>query len=93
MSDRREEAVGAALALLEEEGEAALTMRRVADRVGVRAPSLHKHLRDRAALEAAVVERGLGDFADAVAAAPASLEGSGTRTATGRSRTRTSTGS
>jgi AcrR family transcriptional regulator len=75
--DRREQAVSAALALLEEEGEAALTMRRVADRVGVRAPSLYKHLPDKAALEVALVEHGLGEFADALAAAPASLEGLG----------------
>src|SRR5262245_20341804 len=75
--DRREQAVEAALALLEEEGEAGLTMRRVGDRIGVRAPSLYKHLPDKAALEVALVERGLGDFADTLAGAPPTLEGLG----------------
>jgi AcrR family transcriptional regulator len=46
--------VAAGRALLEEEGLDAVTMATVASRVGVRAPSLYKHVRDRAALVAAI---------------------------------------
>jgi AcrR family transcriptional regulator len=45
--------VAAGRRLLEEEGPEALTMRRLAERVGIRAPSLYKHLPDKAALAAA----------------------------------------
>lgn len=51
--------------LLEEEGPGALTMRRLADRVGIRAPSLYKHLPDKAALEAAIIATGLEEAAAA----------------------------
>ena len=49
--------------LLEEQGAATLTMRRLAERVGIRAPSLYKHFPDKAALEAAVIATGLEDAA------------------------------
>ncbi len=75
MPDRVEQAIDAALALLEDEGEGAVTMRRIAERVGVRAPSLYKHLPDKAALEVALVERGLEGFAAALAATPDTLDG------------------
>lgn len=55
--------------LLEEEGPASLTMRRLAERVGIRAPSLYKHFPDKAALEAAVIATGLEDAAAAFEAA------------------------
>ena len=55
--------------LLEEEGAATLTMRRLAERVGIRAPSLYKHFPDKAALEAAVIATGLEDAAAVFAAA------------------------
>jgi AcrR family transcriptional regulator len=46
----RTEIVHAARDLIAEHGIDALTMQAVADRVGVRGPSLYKHFRDRAAL-------------------------------------------
>ncbi|GGL32638.1 TetR/AcrR family transcriptional regulator [Planomonospora parontospora] len=57
--------VSAARELLEEEGCDALTMRALADRLGIRAPSLYKHFSDKAAVEAALIERGLMEI-DAV---------------------------
>lgn len=57
--------------LLEEEGPATLTMRRLAEAVGIRAPSLYKHFPDKAALEAAVIATGLDDAAAVFEAAVA----------------------
>jgi AcrR family transcriptional regulator len=64
--------VAAGRQLLEEEGPEALTMRRLAERVGIRAPSLYKHLPDKAALEAAIIATG---FEEAAAAFEAAVEG------------------
>ena len=64
-SARGRELVAAGRRLLEEEGPEALTMRRLADRVGIRAPSLYKHLPDKAALEAAIIATGLEEAAAA----------------------------
>jgi AcrR family transcriptional regulator len=50
----RRELVAIALGLVEAEGAAALTLSAVAQRAGVKAPSLYKHLADRAALLKAV---------------------------------------
>ena len=55
--------VAAGRLLLEQEGPEALTMRRLAERVGIRAPSLYKHLPDKAALEAAIIATGLEEAA------------------------------
>ncbi|WP_217912907.1 TetR/AcrR family transcriptional regulator [Miltoncostaea marina] len=68
-SPRARQIVAAGRALLEEEGPAGLSMRRVAERVGVRAASLYKHLPDKAALEAAIISQGFAELADAFAAA------------------------
>ena len=60
--------------LLEEEGLEALTMRRLAERVGIRAPSLYKHLPDKAALEAAIIATG---FEEAAAAFEQAVDSAG----------------
>jgi AcrR family transcriptional regulator len=56
---RRQEIVAAARQILEQYGADALTMRRLADAVGIRAPSLYKHFPDKAAVELALVQIGL----------------------------------
>jgi AcrR family transcriptional regulator len=70
--------VAAGRQLLEEEGLEALTMRRLAERVGIRAPSLYKHLPDKAALEAAIIATGFEEAAAAFEqAVDRASEGSG----------------
>jgi AcrR family transcriptional regulator len=64
-SARAREIVVAARELLDEEGPDALTMRRLAERLGIRAPSLYKHLSGKDELEAAVISEG---FTEAAAA-------------------------
>lgn len=59
-----EEVVAAACVLLEEAGPVGLTMQAVAERVGVRAPSLYKRFRDRDALLVAVAEVSLHGLAE-----------------------------
>lgn len=59
-ADRREQILDSAERIIEAEGIEALTMRRLGDEVGMRAPSLYKHWRDKAALLAALQERALG---------------------------------
>ena len=54
--------------LLETEGPAALTMRRIAAELGIQAPSLYKHYADKRALEAAVIAVALADFGEAMKA-------------------------
>jgi AcrR family transcriptional regulator len=55
-SARTQQIVDAAFAILDREGAEALTMRRLGDDLGIRAPSLYKHLPDKAHLEAALIE-------------------------------------
>ena len=62
-SARAEEVVAAARRLLEDEGAGALTMRRLGEQLGIKAPSLYKHLPDKAALEAAIIATGLEEAA------------------------------
>lgn len=69
LSPRARQIVAAARELLEQEGAAALTMRRLADRLGIRAPSLYKHLPDKAAVEAAIIATGFEDTAAVLEAA------------------------
>ena len=68
-SARAREVVAAARRLLEEEGAGALTMRRLAERLGIQAPSLYKHLPDKTALEAAIIATGMEEAAAAFEAA------------------------
>jgi len=63
-SPRTRQIVIAARELLEQEGIEGLSMRRIAERVGIRAPSLYKHLPDKRALEAALISDGLAEWAD-----------------------------
>jgi AcrR family transcriptional regulator len=63
LSPRAREIVDAARELLEEEGADALSMRRLADRLGIRAPSIYKHLPDKQALESALISTGFEELA------------------------------
>lgn len=65
-SPRVQEIADAARTLLESEGPEALTMRRVADALGIRAPSLYKHLPGKSSLEALLVEDGLRETGEAL---------------------------
>jgi AcrR family transcriptional regulator len=65
-SARAAEVVGAARRILEAEGADALTMRRLADEVGIRAPSLYKHLADKAAIESALIEEAFAELGAAL---------------------------
>jgi AcrR family transcriptional regulator len=58
------ETVAAARRLLEDDGPGALTMRRLAQELGIRAPSLYKHFASKAAVELAVIEDALFDLGD-----------------------------
>jgi AcrR family transcriptional regulator len=58
LTPRAREIVTAARELLEREGPDALSMRRVAQSLGIRAPSIYKHLPDKDALEAAIISTG-----------------------------------
>jgi AcrR family transcriptional regulator len=64
-SARAREVVAEGRRLLEEEGPGALTMRRLAERLGIQAPSLYKHLPDKTALEAAIIATGMEEAAAA----------------------------
>jgi AcrR family transcriptional regulator len=68
---RAQQIVEVALELLETEGPDALSMRRIADRIGIRAPSLYEHVPDKRALEAAIISVGFERLADAFDAAAA----------------------
>ena len=69
---RAREIADAALELLEAEGPEGLSMRRLAERLGIRAPSIYKHVPDKEALETAIISAAFELQADAFTAA---LEG------------------
>jgi AcrR family transcriptional regulator len=60
---RRDEILDVAVAVLEEQGPDAVTMRELAARMGIRAPSLYKHVRDKDDILAGLQERALIDMA------------------------------
>ncbi|MBD7956363.1 TetR/AcrR family transcriptional regulator [Microbacterium sp. Sa4CUA7] len=67
--------VAAARDLLEEGGPTKVSMQAVAERVGVRAPSLYKRVRDRDALLQLVAEATVDDLGTALAASDHTLAG------------------
>ncbi|MFH8768402.1 TetR/AcrR family transcriptional regulator [Streptomyces sp. NPDC017958] len=76
MTPRAREIATAARALLEESGAAALTMRSLADRLGIKAPSLYKHFPDKHAVEVELAAQMLTESAEALEAAEAHTPGS-----------------
>jgi AcrR family transcriptional regulator len=71
LTPRAREIVAAARAVLEESGPEALSMRAIAGRLGIRAPSLYKHVPDKEALEVALVADALAEVAEAFEGAAA----------------------
>jgi AcrR family transcriptional regulator len=69
LSPRALQIVASARELLEQDGPEALSMRRIADRLGIRAPSLYKHLPDKETLEAALIADGFTAWAELAEAA------------------------
>ncbi|WP_442815784.1 TetR/AcrR family transcriptional regulator [Streptomyces sp. NBC_01207] len=65
--------MAAARELLDAEGPDALSMRRIAERVGIRAPSLYKHFPDKAAVEAGLQVQGMTRLAEELEAAEAEI--------------------
>jgi AcrR family transcriptional regulator len=73
LTARAREIAAVARAILENEGPQALTMRRLADQLGIRAPSLYKHFRDKTALEVAIMIDGFEEAASAFETATAEV--------------------
>lgn len=67
--------VAAAREMLEEEGPDGVTMAGVASRVGIRPPSLYKHVRDRTALMAAIATSAAGELGAELAVAADESDG------------------
>ncbi|MFI5661612.1 TetR/AcrR family transcriptional regulator [Streptomyces sp. NPDC051684] len=65
LTPRATEIAAEARAVLEESGPDALTMRALADRLGIKAPSLYKHFPDKQAVEAELVAQMLTESAEA----------------------------
>ncbi|HTJ38457.1 MAG TPA: TetR/AcrR family transcriptional regulator [Dactylosporangium sp.] len=69
LTPRAREIVRTAAELLEGEGPEALSMRRLGAALGIRASSLYEHVRDKQALEAALISVGFEEQAEVLAAA------------------------
>ncbi|MGW7209696.1 TetR/AcrR family transcriptional regulator [Streptomyces sp. NPDC054837] len=69
LTPRAREIATAARTLLEESGPAALTLRTLADRLGIKAPSLYKHFPDKHAVEVELIAQMLEESAAALEAA------------------------
>ncbi len=67
---RREEITAESRALLEEQGEESLTMRNLADRLGIKAPSLYKHVRNRQEIETLLTVEALKEIGEALGTEP-----------------------
>jgi AcrR family transcriptional regulator len=65
LTPRQQEIVDAARRILESDGPDALTMRRLAGEIGIRAPSLYKHVNDKSALEVLLMEISFTEMAEA----------------------------
>ncbi|MGY0023586.1 TetR/AcrR family transcriptional regulator [Streptomyces sp. YJ-C3] len=65
LTPRATEIAAEARTLLEQSGPDALTMRALADRLGIKAPSLYKHFPDKQAVEAELVAQMLTESAEA----------------------------
>jgi AcrR family transcriptional regulator len=65
-SARRDEIVAAARRILESEGPEHLTMRALAERLEIRAPSLYKHVADKDELEALLIAESLRSMGEAL---------------------------
>ena len=65
LTTRQQQIVDVANAILDAEGRDALTMRRLATELGIKAPSLYKHFPDKAAVETALIERGFHSWGEA----------------------------
>jgi AcrR family transcriptional regulator len=74
LTSRAREVVVVGRRVLEREGRDALTMRRVAEELGIRAPSLYKHLPHKEALETAIIAAGFEEAAAAFEAAVGGAE-------------------
>lgn len=66
---RRDEITSSARAILEEDGEDALTMRNLADRLGIKAPSLYKHVKNRREIETLLAVEALNEMGEALSSA------------------------
>jgi AcrR family transcriptional regulator len=60
-SSRATEVIEAARHVYETDGPDALTMRRLGEELGIRAPSIYKHFADKHAVETALIEQALAD--------------------------------
>ena len=69
-ADRRSQLIAAARHLLETEGSEAITIRRLGASVGIRGPSVYKHVPDKATIEDALIVVGLAEQADALQGVP-----------------------
>ncbi|WP_167137455.1 TetR/AcrR family transcriptional regulator [Diaminobutyricimonas sp. TR449] len=72
---RRDEILDAAEQLLQAEGPEAMSMRRLAEELGIRAPSLYKHVHGKEEIIAALQERALRAMAAELAGAEPGVRG------------------
>jgi AcrR family transcriptional regulator len=69
LGPRADDIVAAARRILEDDGPDALTMRRLAAALDVKAPSLYKHLAGKGAIEVVLIEQGFTELGVALRAA------------------------